>query len=138
MPNLTYNRAKDDTAYRKVNVNSELTPAFQPFGKEEWSVSYPDTVLLEIQQSDGNVHFAPHELPTLVGYKDNGKNAFWLPSNIPTERLWLRRRDGTGIWYKVPSGLPKGSYGEVSIPVPGGVQEWELAGDRYFEELYTL
>jgi hypothetical protein len=62
---------------------------------------------------------------------------FAMNKDTPTERLWVRRVDGMGIPYKVPTGLPV-ENGRIEFQVADDVKKLELFGDQYFEKIFDL
>ena len=132
-----YIRKSGDKAYRRVSVTSTALPRFEDFSVEGQLVNYPDTgVVLEILREDGSTELFYQGPRAMAQYVTLGTE-IRMSQDVPTERLWIRRADGVGVPYKVPSDLPKNS-GLISFYVPGGAQKMELYGDKYFEKIYEL
>lgn len=134
MPN--YNRHDGDMKYRKVTVlEDKQLPEFKDFTGPGESVQYMDYQVLEVLCADGTRKLIHDPGVVKVNATPGGANKFLLDKNIPLARVWIRRSDGTGIPYKVPTDLPvKGN--SMEFRVPGGVQEMELFGDEYFEKVF--
>lgn len=136
MATYQYTRRPGDKAYRKVNITVSGIGKFQEFAEDV--VHYPDTaVVLEVLREDGSTQLFYDGSMKSDTYVASNANTFRLSASVPTSHLWLQKKDGTGIPYKVPSDLPK-EDNLVSVRVPGGVNGWELVGDRYFAKIVDL
>lgn len=127
-----------DKAYRKVNIRSTVVPKYEDVPEVGQVVNYPDNlVVLEVLRNDGTSEIY-YDGPTFsLRHINAGTNIIAMDKDIPTERLWIRGTDGTGIPYKVPTNLPV-IDGRIEFYVPYGAQRAELFGDKYFEKVYDL
>lgn len=133
----SYIRRNGDVKYRKVSIQSEILPQYKEFTSAGESVQYTDFQVLEVLRENGTSELFHEGGVETASYAPGGPDRFLLGKNIPLVRVWMRRSDGTGIPYKVPTELPvKGS--SVEFRVPCGIQGMELFGDRYFEMIYKL
>lgn len=132
-----YTRKPGDKAYRRVNITAAGTPQFTEFTMAGELVSYPDVaVVLEVLRDDGTTHLYYDRDPAPASCKAIGGDSFCISKGVPTERLWIRRVDGTGIPYKVPGGLAL-KDGMPVFKVPCGTANMEICGDQYFEKVYS-
>ena len=139
MPTYTYVRKAGDVAFRKVSLSATRVGNFEEFTTPGQTVNYPDTaVVLEVSREDGTTELYYDGPTTVETYVDFNSTDFRMTASIPTARLWVRRQDGTGIPYKVPSDLKEEEKGLVSIHIPGGIRGMELFGDKYFEKVIDL
>lgn len=132
-----YVRKSGDLKYRKINLESEGIPQFKEFTALGESISYTDKQVMEILEENGATKLYYANGAMVATYTYGGVDRILIGSDIPLERVWMRRIDGTGIPYKVPAGLI-GKGGSVEFRVPCGVQGMELFGDKYFEMVYKL
>lgn len=133
----SYVRRNGDVKYRKVSIQSEVLPGYQLFTAPGESVQYTDFQVVEVLREDGTTQLFHEPGVVKVNYAPGGMDKFLLDKDVPLARVWMRRNDGIGIAYKVPTGLPvKGN--SVEFCVPGGVQNMELFGDKYFQMVYTF
>lgn len=133
----SYIRRTDDVKYRKVSIKSAIIPVFEEFTGVAEAVQYTDLQVVEVLRKDGSTALFHESGVEVASYSPGGPDRFLISQNIPRERIWMRRTDGTGIPYKVPNELPvKGN--SVEFRVPCGVQGMELFGDKYFEMVYQL
>lgn len=135
MPN--YVRKNGDLKYRKVSIQSTAIPSYIDFTCVGESVSYSDVQVLEVLREDGTTQLFHDGGIEMASYRHKGMDVFVLSSGIPRARLWMRRNDGTGIHYKVPTDLPVNGA-NVEFRVPGGIRNMELFGDKYLEMVYHL
>ena len=139
MPTYTYVRKAGDVAFRKVSLFATQVAKFEEFTTPGQIVNYPDVaVVLEVSREDGTTELYYDGPTTEETYVVSNSTDFRMTASIPTARLWVRRQDGTGIHYKVPSDLKKEENGLVSIHIPGGTKGMELFGDKYFEKVINL
>lgn len=132
-----YTRKPGDKAYRKVSITAAGTPRFTDFVVSGELISYPDVaVVLEVLRDDGTTKLYYDRDPAPASCKAITMDTFCISQGVPTERLWIRRSDGTGIPYKVPSGL-KLQNGLPVFQVPCGTANMEVCGDQYFEKVYS-
>lgn len=132
---IVYNRQANDVKYRIVSLRDSKVPKFVDF--KEDSVSYDaDSCVIEVMDSNNRctVEYGQDPLPVTV--HRNGQNLFFS-DKLPTERLWARNKDGSGIAYKVPNNL-KVIDGQAYLMIPAGVSKVELFGDRYLSKAYLL
>lgn len=142
-----YKRHDGDVKFRRVSVFYSNLPNYEPFVSEDQTIQTNSGVCIEVLREDGTTSVVypgedrttsvyPGEDRTTVYYNADLKN-FYLPSSIPPQHLWVRRCDGSGMAYKVPSELPVDA-GRTCFTVPGGTAQVELFGDKYFEAVYEL
>lgn len=133
-----YTRKENDKAYRRINIAVAANPKFTEFNEAGEQVGYPDTaVVLEVLRNDGSTELYYDGAVGSATYKADGIDKFCMNNYVPISRLWVRRSDGTGIPYKIPGNLPE-KDGLVTVLVPFGVHNAEIAGDKYFEKIYDL
>ncbi len=131
-----YTRKAGDKAYRKVNITVSSEPQFTDFSIGGECVSYPDKeVVLEVLRENGSTELHYQGSRATLAYLKAGADTIRILKDVPTARLWIRRVDGTGILYKVPSQLPVEDTAKV-LRVPGGVANVELVGDKYLNMVY--
>lgn len=129
-----YTRQPEDKAYRLVHISVSNVPSFQDFSdKNQVNYQSPD-VVLEILREDGTTMLLYSGEPGVAHYSIGGDTITVSPE-VPTARLWIRRRDGKGIAYKLPA-IPAGREGTVGFWIPAGTADLELVGDPYFEKAY--
>lgn len=133
----SYTRRSGDLQYRKVNIKSNQLSDYKAFTGPGETISYTDYQVMEVLREDGTTELFHEGGAEITHYAYDGVDKIRIKANIPLERVWMRHGDGTGIVYKVPSGLT-GDGTSVEFRVPCGVQDMELFGDRYFEMIYKL
>lgn len=130
-----YFRQPEDKAYRLVYISVSNVPSFQNFTEENKTVNYPNQdVVLEILRKDGTTKLIYSGEPSVAHYSMS-RDTITVSPEVPTARLWVRRRDGKGIPYKLPA-IPAGREGTVGFWIPAGTADLELVGDPYFEKVY--
>ncbi len=133
-----YTRRVGDKAYRKVNITVPNEPKFTDFSIGGECVNYPDReVVLEVLRENGSTELYYQGTQAVFNYRKPGADTIRIPKDVPTARLWIRRLDGTGILYKIPSQLPVEDTAKV-FRIPGGVSNVEVVGDKYFAMVYEI
>lgn len=132
-----YYRKDTDKAFRRINVCGSSVPLFQDFTSAGQGVNCQDNEALEIESIDGSRHVEPNPNGRKTFSYKAYNYGFSLPKDCPTERLWVRTSDGTGIRYKVPNCL-KISEERKLVLIPSGIANLELCGDEYFEAVFEL
>lgn len=133
----SYIRRTGDKAFRKVSIQSGITPKFTDFTGPGEAVQYLPMQVIEILRDDGTTALFHDGSAEIANYSAGGVDRFIMRQNIPRDRLWVRRADGSGIPYKVPADLEVVG-GNVVLQIPAGVSGMELCGDKYFEMIYQL
>ena len=132
-----YVRRDGDKEYRKVSIQSEITPPFQDFTAPNETVSYTTFQGVEVQREDGTTTLFYEAGVTVAHYTYAGMNKILIDKIVPTARLWMRREGAENVAYKIPSDLPvTGPSKEFRIT--GGVQGMELFGDKYFNMVFQF
>lgn len=132
---MEYIKLEGDLAYRRVPVDSNRVPGFQPFDNK-LRVTYEANEVLEVQREGENepVVIPRSQIRVLIQIRDN---VILIPTSVSLTRLWVVSREYPDVRYKIPDMLPeKNGYYEVMIP--GGTDRVTLKGDRYFMAAYQL
>ena len=131
---MAYLKIGNDVSFRNVSLTVEKEPAFTNFTSS--SENPKANCVLEIRKSDGTtvIEYEGDRIAVCVNRKDK---YILLPKSLPTARLWVRRRDGGGIAYKVPADLEIQDESKV-LEIPAGSAEVEVFGDKYFSAVYDL
>ena len=133
---LTYRKLETDRRYRIVYLTSSAVGEFQEF--DSGKVTYPaQKSVLEILDASGETRIVYEAERDVVSLSVISQNEIAIAAHIPTQRLWVRPKNGKGICYKVPGAL-KVVENKTRIWIPAGVSKTELIGDRYFNAAYTL
>lgn len=132
-----YIAKEKDQGFRKVNIRAVKLPNYEKIEEPGQVISYPDQfVVLEVLKEDGSSELF------YDGPKMELKHAVELDKIVmgidaPLERLWVRRKDGEGICFKVPEDLPE-TEGRIEMVIPGEAKSMELFGDPYCRKVYNI
>ena len=131
---MAYLKKGNDVSFRNVSLTAEKEPAFTNFTSSNENPR-PNCVL-EIRKADGTtvIEYEGERIAVGVTRKDK---CILLPKFLPTARLWVRERNGSGIAYKVPRDLEIQDESQV-FEIPAGSKEVEVFGDKYFSAVYDL
>lgn len=134
---MQYTRRPNDVQFRRVLLTKSDEPEFENFTSDSQMINYSDNTVLEIRQSDGRtrLEYGSTEKKTANYHKHGGQ--ICLSSSVPTARLWIRDNAG-GVEYKVPTGLPSGTDGNIRFLLPESGNDVVLIGDKYFCKAYDL
>ncbi|MCI6488282.1 MAG: hypothetical protein MSA25_09565 [Clostridiales bacterium] len=134
---MQYIRRPNDVQFRRVLLTKSDEPEFENFTSDSQLINYPDTAVLEIRQNDGKtrLEYGLSEKKSVNYLKRSGQ--ICLSSSVPTARLWVRDNAG-GVEYKVPTGLPSGTDGNIRFLLPECGNDVVLIGDKYFCKVYDL
>ena len=130
---MKYNKKPEDIKYRIVSLTTPQVPDFTAFSGNEIDVR---GAVLEVMKTDGSTEIVNEGQRFDIRYGIY-EDKFYIPKSLSPARLWVRRVDGTGIWYKVPMQLET-QDDRAYILMTGGITHLELCGDPYFEAVYRL
>lgn len=131
-----YIRQEDDIKYRCVYPNAAENRPFEDFTPQMQTVDCDENAVLEVVKADGSSHLHYNGAVVTVEYRADG-NKVRIGERVPVNRLWLRRKDGIGICYKVPAILPVVN-GCREVLVSDGTDNVELFLDKYAAMAYDL
>lgn len=132
---MNYKKQPQDVKFRIVSLTVSKEPDFQSFDSD--SVNYNEQKVLEIQRADGSTVLEYDKPPIPVTVNAKG-NELFFKSGVPMARVWLRAVGSkNGVHYKVPNNLREADNYQWLL-IPGGVQGFELCGDKYFEKVYSF
>ena len=131
-----YVRRDGDAKYRKVSIQSGITPQFQEFTAKGEAIAYTAFQVVEIMRDDGTTVLFHEGARQAASYTYGGLDKILIGSDVPLARVWMRRADDARVAYKVPCNLPV-TGASVEFKVTGSVQGMELFGDKYFEMVYA-
>ena len=133
---MKYEKRPGDLKYRIVNVKTSEMPVYRDFSEAQ--INVPVEQVLEVLRQDGSEELFYDAAPKSMIYsRDYTEGMLVLPASLPTARVWVRRENGTGIAYKIPSNL--GVQGAAPrVHIPGGVQNVILEGDKYAQKVYDI
>ena len=101
---LTYRKLEIDRRYRIVYLTSGAVGEFQEF--DSGKVTYPaQKSVLEILDASGETRIVYEAERDVVSLSVISQNEIAIAAHIPTQRLWVRPKNGKGICYKVPGAL---------------------------------
>lgn len=133
---LYYTRQDKDEAYRIITIEFDVVGEFRAFDSISQRINYSENQVIEIRETSGSriLVYAGTKRPCVYSCVGNQLN---LSSNVPLNRLWIRRLDENGFFYKFPDGASIGNGG-ISVYIPAGATGVKLVGDQYFEKVYDI